>query len=106
MYSLGALLYLLLTEYAPTSALLRQRCSAISHFAYTEPGGSALLESIELIPPRLLNSRLPTALENIVVRALALDPAARYTSVFEFTEILEAIDLFPFFPQKGDRGAG
>ena len=99
VYSLGAILYLLLTEYAPTSALLRQRCSAMSNFAHAEPGGSARLESIELIPPRLLNSRLPTALENIVVRTLALDPAARYASVFSLAEALEAIDLFPSFPQ-------
>jgi len=93
VYSLGAILYLLLTGYAPTSALLRQRCSAMSNFSYAEPGGSALLESIELIPPHLLNGRLPTALENIVVCALDLDPAARYTSVFSFAEALEAIDL-------------
>ena len=44
VYSLGAILYLLLTGYAPTSALLRQRCSAMAHFAHAEPGGSALLE--------------------------------------------------------------
>jgi serine/threonine protein kinase len=93
VYSLGAILYLLLTGYAPTSALLRQRCSAMSNFSYAEPGGSALLESIELIPPHLLNGRLPTVLENIVVCALDLDPAARYTSVFSFAEALEAIDL-------------
>ena len=99
VYSLGAILYLLLTGYAPTSALLRQRCSAMSNFSHAEPGGSALLESIELIPPHLLNGRLPTALENIVVCALDLDPAARYDSVFSLAEALEAMNLLPSFPQ-------
>ena len=99
VYSLGAILYLLLTGYAPTSALLRQRCSAMSNFSHTEPGGSALLESIELIPPHLLNGRLPTVLENIVLCALALDPAERYESVFSLAEALEGMNLFPSFPQ-------
>ena len=99
VYSLGAILYLLLTGYAPTSALLRQRCSAMSNFSHAEPGGSALLESIELIPPHLLNGRLPTALENIVVCALDLDPAARYDSVFSLAEALEAMNPFPSFPK-------
>ena len=65
----------------------------MANFAHAEPGGSALVESIELIPPCLLNSQLPVVLENVLVRALALDPAERYASVFEFIEELEAIDL-------------
>lgn len=99
VYSLGAILYLLLTGYAPTSALLRRRYGAMANFAHAEPGGSALVESIELIPPCLLNSQLPVVLENVLVRALALDPAERYASVFEFIEELEAIDLKSFLLQ-------
>ena len=33
-----------------------------------------------LVPPHLLNNRLPSTLERVLFHALALDPAQRYPS--------------------------
>jgi hypothetical protein len=76
VYSLGAILYLLLTRYAPAAAQYRQ------HRVH-----------IELIPPRLFNAQIPVALEQAVLCALSLEPAQRYPTVFAFIEALERIDM-------------
>ena len=80
IYSLGALLYLLLTHYAPATATLR---ASTTHNS----------EAMELIPPHLFNSHIPTTLEKIVLRALSLDLLERYPSVFALVEALEAVGL-------------
>jgi serine/threonine protein kinase len=93
VYSLGAILYLLLTHYAPPSALLRQggrsQTRGIAPRAYV----SNSLEKIELIPPHFLDALLPLSLEGVLLRALELDPTWRYATAFELVEALEAIDL-------------
>lgn len=76
IYSLGAILYLLLTRYAPVAAQYRQE-----------------REHIELIPPRLFNAQIPVALEQVLLCALSLEPAQRYPAVFALIEALERIDL-------------
>jgi hypothetical protein len=70
VYSLGAILYLLLTRYPPAPALLR-----------------------ELLPPHLFNYRISAELEQVVMRALSLDAADRYPLVYALLEALESIDL-------------
>ena len=70
VYSLGAILYLLLTRYTPAPASLR-----------------------ELLPPHLFNYRISAELEQVVMRALSLDAADRYPSVYVLLEALESIDL-------------
>ncbi len=70
VYSLGAILYLLLTRYTPAPASLR-----------------------ELLPPHLFNYRISAELEQVVMRALSLDAANRYPSVYALLEALESIDL-------------
>jgi hypothetical protein len=70
VYSLGAILYLLLTRYTPAPASLR-----------------------ELLPPHLFNYRISAELEQVVIRALSLDTADRYPSVYALLEALESIDL-------------
>ena len=85
VYSLGALLYLLCTHFAPPAAARRQHTASIDE--YVDP--VAVGASLPLIPPRLLNSRLSTALEEILFRALAFDPAERYPSAFALVEALE-----------------
>jgi len=70
VYSLGAILYLLLTRYTPAPASLR-----------------------ELLPPHLFNYRISAELEQVVIRALSLDAADRYPSVYALLEALESIDL-------------
>jgi len=108
VYSLGAVLYLLLTRYAPIPIAHRQGQTqdqtAKLKFALIEQNGmqnsdrnDAIQEgsakSVELIPPHLLNNRLPSILEEIVLRALALDPGERYQSVAALVGALEAVDL-------------
>ena len=51
------------------------------------------IEGMALIPPHLFNSRIPPVLEQIVMRALALDPAERYSTVFELVEALESEEV-------------
>ena len=86
VYSLGALLYLLCTHYAPAGALRRQYAT-MSDYADL-PYRS---ESMALIPSHLLNNRLPSTLERVLLRALALDPAERYPSAFALVEALESL---------------
>jgi len=97
VYSLGALLYLLCTHFAPAAAVRRQLDEYIDPLpvgARVEwMGGEGLYgrptASLPLIPPRLLNNRLPGALEEILFRALAFDPVERYPSAFALVEALE-----------------
>ncbi len=77
VYVLGAVLYLLLTGYAPVSAMRR--------LADRQTAG------LELIPPRLFCSHISPALEGILLRSLTLDPAGRYDSVFALIEALEEV---------------
>ncbi len=138
VYSLGALLYLLLTRYAPASAARRMRASYRNaqhvdhknhHEGQSQGGREAgqgeqsralpLLytakdehnsiknghshqngfvpqtgaEGMALIPPHLFNSRIPPVLEQIVLRALAIDPTERYPTVFELVEALESEEV-------------
>ncbi len=76
IYSLGAILYLLLTRYAPIAAQQRQHT-----------------EGIELIPPRLFNAQIPVSLEQVLLCALSLAPDQRYLTVFALIEALERIDM-------------
>ena len=106
VYSLGAILYLLLTHYAPVAAMRRmyamqenvmlvgsrERTHSLSYRYQEYPGSARETESIdglELIAPRRLNKQIPSALERVVVRALELEPARRYQSVFAMVETLE-----------------
>ncbi|HLI09124.1 MAG TPA: hypothetical protein VKV40_21350 [Ktedonobacteraceae bacterium] len=77
VYTLGAMLYLLLTRHAPVSAPRR--------LLYTHHHQDGL----ELVSPRFFCRTLPSALEKIVSRALALEPGERYPSVFTLVEALE-----------------
>jgi hypothetical protein len=93
VYSLGAILYLLLTHYAPPSALLRQGGRSQTRATIPRAYVSNSLEKIELIPPHFLDALLPLSLEGVLLRALELDPIWRYATAFELVEALEAIDL-------------
>jgi Protein kinase domain len=90
VYSLGAILYLLLTRYAPVAALQRMRAeqTKVSNGKQEQrsQGGGG---GIELIPPHLFNRHIPLALEQVVVRALSLNPVDRYSSVAALLEALQ-----------------
>ena len=98
VYSLGAILYLLLTRYAPVTAMQRMRAGQYTVSNGKQggrglSGGSSSSECKELIPPHLFNRHIPLALEQVVVRALSLDAANRYTSVAALLEALESVNL-------------
>ena len=100
VYSLGAILYLLLTRYAPVAAQHRRQArhtegqrnhSQQDTVEHSDVSQNA--DGIALIPPRLFNGRIPVALEQALLCALALAPAQRYPSVFALIEALERIDM-------------
>lgn len=95
VYSLGAILYLLLTHFAPASAWRRlgaiQAYAHVASYQHTEPLAlDEQTDGLALILPSLLNTRLSAALEHTLLRALALDPAERYPSAFALAEAIEA----------------
>jgi eukaryotic-like serine/threonine-protein kinase len=53
------------------------------------------IQRCEIAPPSQFNRYVPTALDRIVLKALARDPADRFASAGELLEALEAIDLKP-----------
>ncbi len=85
VYALGAMLYLLLTRHAPVSAPLRQ--------LHAQEHGDGL----ELVSPHFFCPPLPLILEEIVLRSLALEPDARYLSVFALVEALEEVQASRVF---------
>jgi len=96
VYSLGAILYLLLTRYAPMAAALRlglandvDGAGDASDVGDAEDADES--DSIALIPPQRLNKRITGTLSEILLRALAIDPEQRYATVFELTEAIEAV---------------
>lgn len=95
VYSLGAILYLLLTHFAPASAWRRlgaiQSYAHAASYQHTEPLAlSEQTDGLALILPSLLNTRVSVTLEHTLLRALALDPAERYPSAFALAEVIEA----------------
>src|SRR5260221_4521446 len=88
VYSLGAILYLLLTHYAPPSALLRQGVRSQTRTTIPRAYVSNSLEKIELIPPHFLHALLPLSLEGVLLLALEPDPIWRYATAFELVEAL------------------
>jgi hypothetical protein len=85
VYALGALLYLLLAHCAPVWAP-RRLLYAQNH----EDG-------LELVSPRFFCPALSAVLEEIVSRALALEPDERYPSVFALVETLEEVQAHKEF---------
>jgi hypothetical protein len=93
VYSLGAILYLLLTRYAPASAV--NRLSAMYQAVYTCSPLAYKLEptaGLELTLPRFINPGISPLLEQVLLRALEVNSERRYQSVFELVEALEALD--------------
>lgn len=104
VYTLGAILYLLVTHYAPI-AVERRLCHAQARreeaWSRTNPRENDAatwqgklhqpLEGLPLIEPHLLNSRITPALERVLSQALALNPARRYPSAFALVEALEGL---------------
>ncbi len=92
VYTLGALLYLLLTHYAPVSASHRQRVySSMSRRTRSSLLVQERVDSLELIPPRFLNENVSPLIEAVVLQTLELEPGKRCPTAFALVEALEAI---------------
>ncbi len=92
VYSLGAILYLLLTRYAPAAAV--KRLSAMYEAVYTRPPFRYRLEptvGLELTLPRFIRPGISPLLEQVLLRALDVKSERRYQTVFELVEALEAL---------------
>lgn len=92
VYTVGAILYLLLTHFAPVSPSLRQRAHV--SIGRRQRGNTLVQERInglELIPLRFLNENISPLLEAVVLRTLELEPAKRYPTAFALVEALEAV---------------
>lgn len=103
IYSLGALLYLFFTRYAPIAATLRLTgeqagqftSMAQEHHGYQPSNGVLASEDgggMALVPPHLFSNAISPELEAILLRALALSPNERFPHAFAMVEALEAID--------------
>jgi hypothetical protein len=49
--------------------------------------------TMALIEPHLFNYSIPRVLEHVLLRALALDPAERYSTVLELVEALQSEEV-------------
>src|SRR5205814_1911112 len=77
LYSLGVVLYEMLTSRVPFDADT-PFAVVIKHMHDPLP------------PPRSINPAIPLPLENVVLKALAKDPAARYQTVDELVHAVQA----------------
>jgi hypothetical protein len=109
IYALGAILYLLFTGSAPASSTQRLQVEQASSNARNErqagrrarKGALRQTQTTEqtaqplhaLTFPHLLNTRISPLLEQILLRALALDPQQRFTSALDLAEALEGMYL-------------
>jgi len=92
VYALGAILYLLLTHFAPIASIRRQRAYIpISPRQRTSTLVQERVDGLELIPLRFLNENVSPLIEAVVLRALELEPTKRYPTAFALVEALEAI---------------
>lgn len=76
VYSLGAVLYELLTGRPPFES--SRSCTILTQVVEKEP-----------LPPSKISARVPKALENICLKAMAKEKEYRYTSALEFAQDLE-----------------
>jgi hypothetical protein len=90
VYSLGAVLYLLFAHYAPVCAAHRLRaraqqgCARASSVEYVDTS-----ESIALVAPMVLCNTIAPATEQVIMKALELEPEQRYATAFDLVEALE-----------------
>ena len=92
MYSLGAVLYRLLTGKSP------------HRFESESPGAvAAAIVGGDIVPPSKVAPGLKGDLEMILLKALRKEPQERYSTIEEFSEDLENyLELRPIRARKGD----
>ncbi|MCL4299437.1 MAG: protein kinase [Anaerolineae bacterium] len=89
VYSLGMVLYEMLTGQLP--------------FTSDTPMGMMIKQLHELPPPpRSLNPILPQAVDSVILRAIAKEPAARYQSGSELTQAFQSALAVPSLTQEAE----
>jgi serine/threonine protein kinase len=93
VYSLGAILFLLVTHYAPIAALRRLYASQRALLASEKglPLAEQDLESLDFVSLQALDSSIPPPLERLLLCALNPDPDRRYDSVADLMAALQAV---------------
>jgi serine/threonine protein kinase len=104
VYALGALLYFLLTRQPPTPAPLRQQAqqqieSKTERRLVNQSNGHK--SGSTLLPPRQHNPEISSLLEQILLRALALQPEERFASVIDLASALEGLHMKEEIPAPG-----
>jgi serine/threonine protein kinase len=91
LYSLGVVLYELLTDQKPLAA---------------DPARSVLdvVREARVIPPSSVNPEIPAAVERIVLRALAREPEDRYQHASEMMGEIDGVLRSPPSPSSADLG--
>jgi beta-lactam-binding protein with PASTA domain len=89
LYAIGVVLYEMLTGSVPFEG---DSAVAVALKQVSEPP----------VPPSRLNPAIPRALDGVVLKALAKDPANRFTSAGEFLAALDAAEADPATSPVGD----
>ena len=89
LYSIGVILYEMLTGRVPFEG---DSAVAVALKQVSEPP----------VPPSRLNPAIPRALDGVVLKALAKDPANRFASADEFLAALDAAEADPTTSPVGD----
>ncbi|MEO8275613.1 MAG: serine/threonine-protein kinase [Thermoanaerobaculia bacterium] len=101
IYSLGVILYELLSGRAPYHVTLTAPAELVRAICETEP---ASLSSLPARPNILGSDRIPRDLDAIVLKALRKEPTERYVSVEAFAEDIERfLDGRPVEARRGGR---
>jgi hypothetical protein len=103
VYTLGALLYLLFTHQTPVAASQRLLAEQAAQTARTQRSLSRrkaaqrrsqpINQDLTLTAPHLLNEQVSLLLEQILLRALALQPEERFRSPLDLAEALSGMNL-------------
>ena len=92
LYSIGVILYEVLTRRVPFDG---DSTVAIALKQVSEPP----------VPPSTINPQVPPALDAVVLRALAKDPANRFATANDFLSALDAAEVDPAGGALGDTAA-
>jgi tetratricopeptide (TPR) repeat protein len=90
-------------DYFSLGAILWHALTGEPLFTGTDEQLKKSIEALDVRPPSQLNANIPVALDEIVTRCLARDPAARYATGAELANDLEDVLAEAGYPRRNDR---